>query len=77
MRWTDILEQKTLLPEDVIEAVGLIEQKSGDDGAAHSMEDDLYERVVKLIADGVIEDVQGCCRELLKTKELDFARWCA
>ena len=47
-----------------------------DDEAAHIKEDDLHQDVLQAIADGAA-DPAALAREALKTKDLDFARWCA
>jgi len=49
---------------------------AGDDEAAHSFEDDLHEKALQEIADG-IENPSEIAKEVLKTKKIRFARWCA
>ena len=48
----------------------------GDDEAAHSLEDDIHQRVLAYIAAN-----EGDHRELaasaLSTRDIDFGRWCA
>lgn len=48
---------------------------SGDDEAAHSLEDRLRHDVLKAIADGA-ENAKELAIEALKTSEINFARWC-
>lgn len=43
---------------------------------AHEMEDDLYKDVLKEVVAGNPE-AQLMAREALKTKQIDFARYCA
>lgn len=47
-----------------------------DDELAHSMEDALWEDVLRAIADGA-PNAAELAKAALATKELDFARWCA
>lgn len=62
---------------DVIARVEDIRKMADDDEAAHGSEDGLYERVLQAIADGTCEDPAVCAREALKTRDINFARWCA
>lgn len=62
--------------EDVIKEVVRIEHAgitNHDDERAHGLEDTLYQRVLEHHA------ANGCelSKAALKTKTLDFARWCA
>lgn len=54
-----------------------IAKHSGDAERAHAYEDDLYERIIQSIADGQCEEPQVCCKIAIKTKDLNFSRWCA
>lgn len=49
---------------------------SGDNEAAHSAEDFLYESFVRFISvlNGQVSEV---AKEILKTKDFKFARWCS
>ena len=62
---------------DIRAKIGEIAEIMHDDENAHSREDDLYEFVLKTIASGNTDDVKGLCLEALKTKKMDFDRWCA
>ena len=63
---------------DVTRAVATIADiGSGDPEAAHSREDDLYESVLRAIADGLATDPVAMAKEALKTKDIEFPRWCA
>lgn len=53
-----------------------IEAAAHDPESAHSLEDELREQVLQTIADGCA-DPQALARAALKTRELDFERWCA
>lgn len=66
-----------LTVDDVLKAVADIDAARGDDEAAHSMEDDLHQRVLSAIAKGRCADPQACAAAALKTNEISFARWCA
>lgn len=49
---------------------------AGDDEAAHGLEDDLYSSVLSAIAHGA-PNAQALANLALRTKLLDFKRWCA
>lgn len=75
-----------MTPEEARAAVEEIRASIEDDEGAHSMEDSLYHRFVKVIA-GLpdsepvtwfdVADWVGAAKILLETEEMDFARWCA
>jgi hypothetical protein len=67
----------TMNEHDVVERVALIRQAQDDDEMAHSMEDALYEDILRAIAAGTAENVAEMAKEALKTKDVAFARWCA
>ena len=62
---------------DVRKRVSEIAKEIDDPEKAHSMEDDLWELVLKTLAIGNTDDPKGICSEALKTKRIDFPRWCA
>lgn len=62
---------------DIRKKIGEIAECMDDPERAHSREDDLYELVIRTIARGDTDDVKGLCLECLKTKKIDFSRWCA
>jgi hypothetical protein len=66
-----------LTREDVRKFVERIAAASSDDEAAHGMEDELRECVLKAIASGNCDDPKGCAEEALRTSSMSFARWCA
>lgn len=47
-----------------------------DDEAAHAEEDTLHQDALQAIADGA-PNPAALATEALKTKNIDFARWCA
>lgn len=49
---------------------------AGDDEAAHSKEDALRHKVLVAIADGA-PDPARLAAEVLKSGNIEFARWCA
>lgn len=51
--------------------------KDGDDEAAHSAEDRLWEAVLRCIAADDTHDAISLCLETLKTKDIKFSRWCS
>ena len=61
---------------DIEAALGFIESVKGDDEAAHSYEDELWERVLVLISEGH-PNAQRMAAQALRTKQIKFARWCA
>ena len=62
---------------EIRKRIGEIAEQMDDDERAHGLEDDLYEFVLKTIAQGNTDDSRGLCMEALKTKKMDFERWCA
>lgn len=61
----------------VREHVGKIAAIAGDDETAHAKEDELHQALLMAIADGACDDPAACAAEALKTKQIDFERWCA
>ena len=66
-----------MTPEEVKQRVKDIEECVLDDEAAHSMEDELWFDVLASIAAGLCTNPKACAEEATKSRELDFARWCA
>lgn len=62
---------------DIERRVQRIKDCAGDDEAAHGMEDDLHQQVLKAIADGKCSNAALCAAAALKTQEIKFSRWCA
>ena len=63
---------------DEVEAeVERIRAMAGDDEAAHSAEDDLWEKVLHTIASGYGDKPSSLALAALKTKDIAFQRWCA
>lgn len=65
--------------EDVEEMVVHLEDIKSDDEGAHAFEDDIWEAVLKAIAEGRVapDDVEKVCAAALATKKVEFHRWCA
>lgn len=63
--------------DDAVQAGAHILSISGDAEAAHSREDELYERFVRHVAEHGPADLAEVAQVLLSTKEMDFERWCA
>ena len=64
--------------EEVQQAVEKIRSiGSSDPEWSHGLEDDLYRDLLAAIATGKCALPMHCAREALKTKEIDFPRWCA
>lgn len=53
-----------------------IRRMSGDDEFAHSREDSLRHDVLTAIAEGAT-NAADLAKEVLKTSDIDFSRWCA
>lgn len=62
--------------KEVKKTVNDIKESVVDFEGAHELEDDLYEAVLKEIVSGNPESKE-MAREALKTKQIDFARYCA
>lgn len=73
------MDEKYLTLAEVREAVKSIEALIWDYESAHSLEDELYVKVLRAIAAGGLSEGHGAAlaEEALKVRELDFARWCA
>ena len=63
--------------EEVQERLAKIEAVSGDDEAAHGLQDGLYVAVLMAIAEGDTDDPAALAAEALKVKDIVFARWMA
>jgi hypothetical protein len=66
-----------ITPTIVRERVEAIREAAEDDEFAHGLEDSLYEDILRAIADGRCLDPVACATEALKTRDINFARWCA
>lgn len=62
--------------DEIHTRIARIYANRSDDEAAHAAEDDLHTDVLKAIADGAPNSAE-LAREALRTKDIDFARWCA
>ena len=62
--------------EEVKRTIVLIDSIQDDYEEAHSIEDELYEAVLKEVVEGNVE-AEEMAREALKTKKIDFPRYCA
>lgn len=75
--WTDgVLDVSTVTVDAVNEAVTEIAACAGDDEGAHSYEDSIRDDVLRAIAAGA-PNAAELAAAVLKTGEIDFARWCA
>ena len=66
-----------ITPQYVVGEVENIRRMKSDDEIAHSAEDGLFIEVLEAIANGECSDPQGCAREAIITRDIEFARWCA
>ena len=62
--------------EEIKATVAKIAKESGDDEAAHDNEDTLYSDFVKAVADASLQGWSQMAKEVLKTKDIHFQRWC-
>lgn len=62
--------------DQVRNRVAHIDNIRRDDEAAHAEEDSLHSDVLHAIADGA-PNAAALAEEALKTKNIDFSRWCA
>lgn len=75
-----VTKTKLLTPQEIREVVHEIELDSCDPEAAHGREDTLYHRFIQELAHGQhtnLDQIVEMSKELVKTKSLSFARWCA
>jgi hypothetical protein len=68
------MADEKLTVEDIKRRVAKIDAEKDDDETAHGSEDQLWEDVLKAIADGA-EDPAALAREALKTRDIEFSRW--
>ena len=64
--------------EYVTNMVGTINDRRGDCECAHVLEDGLYLKLVTFVSMySTDEDAKALAKEVLKTQDIDFERWCA
>jgi hypothetical protein len=68
---------KIITIEDVYKEVEKIKRLAGDPESAHDHEDGLHQAVLQLIADGKCQNPPLFAAAALRTKNIDFQRWCA
>lgn len=66
-----------MTPADVQQELATIERIKDDDEAAHGLEDDLWVRVLRCIAEDTAEDPRECARLALTSCLIEFSRWYA
>jgi len=69
--------EQTMDLDHVKARVAEIEAMKGDDEAAHSAEDGLRAEFIALVAEVGSPELAAMAREVLKTDDIDFCRWCA
>jgi cobalamin biosynthesis protein CobT len=52
-----------------------IEKQADDDAIAHGLEDDLYRRFVRHVAQVGPPELAEMAQEVLKTQDISFMRW--
>ena len=57
--------------------VAKIEAMKGDDESAHSAEDELRAEFIALVAEAGSPELAAMAREVMKTEQIAFCRWCA
>jgi hypothetical protein len=71
-------EVGSLTLADIRAAVADIDAIKGDDESAHGREDDLRRAFIQHVAaHGRPAELAEMAREVLRTDEMDFERWCA
>jgi len=70
-------EPYIITPEWVREEVQFIRECAADDESAHSAEDALHQAVLLAISEDRCPSPKTCAMEALKSRLIDFARWCA
>jgi len=63
--------------KDVLQQVENVRHLKHDPEAAHCLEDELWDNVLMAIAGDIGANPQELAKAALKTKEIDFPRWCA
>lgn len=63
--------------EQIKAEVAHIESIKWDDEVAHSLEDNLHLKFIGFVAQSGPPELAAMALEVLKTKDMDFARWCA
>lgn len=71
------MDKEPVTPEWVAAKVENIKRLTSDPETAHICEDQLWEAVLYVIAEGECADPKACAIAALRTKEIDFPRWCA
>ena len=54
-----------------------VESIRGDDEAAHSSEDAFYADFIEYVSLGADRELAEKAKEVLKSSDIDFCRWCA
>lgn len=62
---------------EIKQRVQRIEQAKGDCECAHGMEDQLMQDFIRYIAENAPRGLARMAREVLKTEDIDFPRYCA
>jgi hypothetical protein len=63
--------------EYIKQAVAKIEAMKDDDESAHYAEDTLRAEFITLVAEVGSPELAAMAREVLKTVDISFSRWCA
>ena len=63
--------------DDIIERLRKIEAAKGDYELARGLEDDLHEAFIRWIAETGTEEQRAKARIVLRSKQIEFARYCA
>lgn len=66
-----------MTPEGLDRAVAHVRAIADDDEAAHIAEDKLYTEVLRHIAANALEPWSRIATQALKTKDIQFERWCS
>jgi len=63
--------------DDVVARVAEIQAAATDAEHAHGLEDDLWMDVLRAIAAGRCDEPRVCAKAALRSRDIEFGRWCA
>jgi hypothetical protein len=67
----------TMTVSFIQEYLEFIRSIASDDERAHVMEDNIHFAVIESISLGKCQDIVNCCKEVMKSTDIPFHRWCA
>jgi len=70
-------EEGKMTLKEAKKKIAEIESRKDDDESAHILEDGLYEEFILHVAECGDRSLKMMAKAVLKTKDIDFARWCS